>query len=124
MDDMSAYFIHPATILVHERPNRESMRNLQRKMYENAVSAPCQLGGGMRGRLGVTMSDVECASKFGTNFIPCAHLGPLLNYPKLPSKCYPESNCSRKRPARKKNQTAQQAEKSNTSFVQFNCLAF
>ena len=78
---MSAYFIHPETILVHERPNRESMRNLQRKMYENAASAPCQLGGGMRGRLGVTMSDVECASKFGTNFTPHAHPGPLLHYP-------------------------------------------
>ena len=38
---------------------------------------PCELGGGMDMCLGITMSDVECAAKFGVPFTPCTYPGPL-----------------------------------------------
>ena len=81
MDDASDYFIHPTITSVNERSNRESMRNLQRKMHENAASVPCELGGGMHGYLGVTMSDVEHTSKFETNFTPHVYPELLPDYP-------------------------------------------
>ena len=80
MDDISDYFIHPTITSVNEHPNRESTRNLQRKMHENAASIPHELGGGVHGYLGVTMSNAEYASKFRTNFTPHVHPGPLPDY--------------------------------------------
>ena len=32
---------------------------MQEKIYENAASVPCELGGGMHGYLGVAMSGLE-----------------------------------------------------------------
>ena len=81
MDDITDYFIHPTIAPQEGRPNRESTRNLQKKIHENAASVPCELGGGMHGYLGIYMSDEECTSKFGTSFIPHVHPGPLPKYP-------------------------------------------
>ena len=78
---MSDYFIYSTITSVNEHPNRESMRNLQRKIHENATSVPCELVGGMHRYLGVTISNAEYTSKFGTNFTLHVHPGPLLDYP-------------------------------------------
>ena len=81
MDDITNYFVHPTITPIEGEPNRESMRNLQRKIYENTISVLCELGEGMHGCLGVAISDQEHTSKFGSSFTPCVHPGPLPTYP-------------------------------------------
>ena len=81
MNDTTDYFIHPTIAPVKGRPTRESMHNLQCKIFENAASVLFELGGGMHRHLRVVMSNKEHIAKFGTTFEPCENLGPLPECP-------------------------------------------
>ena len=81
IDDITDYFTHPTIPCIKGRPTRENLRELQTKIYENAASVPCELGGGLHGYLGIAMSNDQYASTVGTTFTPHVNPGPLPTYP-------------------------------------------
>ena len=46
MEDIINYFQHPTIQKVVGKPSREKIKEVQEKIYENAASVPCKLGGG------------------------------------------------------------------------------
>ena len=50
---------------------------MQDKTCENAAGTPCELGGGLHGHLGITMTNAKCNSIVGHEYIAKPNPGPV-----------------------------------------------
>ena len=77
MDEITDYFIHKDIKKVTGKPTREDIKQVLDKIQEDAADVPCELGGGMHGYLGITMTGVEYATVATTTFVAYTNPGPL-----------------------------------------------
>jgi len=76
IEEISDYFIHKNIKKVIGKPTREDITQILDKTHEDSAAVPCELRGCLHGHLGMTMSDVECASVTAETFE--AHTNPEL----------------------------------------------
>ena len=81
MEDIIEYFTHQIIPKIEVKPIRDQIKEVQEKIYENAASVPCELGGGMHGYLGVTMSGPEYLAATGEEFHPHTNPGTTSTFP-------------------------------------------
>ena len=77
MDEISDYFIHKNIKKVTGKPTREDIKQVLEKIQEDAAAVPCELGGGLHGYLGMTMSGVEHATITNETFDAYTNPGPM-----------------------------------------------
>ena len=81
MEDIIEYFTHSTIPKIEGKPTRDQIKEVQEKIYENAASVLCELGGGMHGYLGVAMSGPEYLTATGEEFHLHPNLGAIPMYP-------------------------------------------
>ena len=77
MDEITDYFIHKDIKKVTGKPTWEDIEKVLDKIQEDVAAVPCELGGGMHGYLGITMTYMEYATVTITSFKAYTNLGPL-----------------------------------------------